>query len=70
MASLIRPEHFKALIPNEDDNLCSHIVKFARVSILWWQYHRYKYKADGTFTEAYIEDLCKITCPTTTTTTT
>lgn len=44
------------------DSICQAILKNLQVMIIYYQYHKYKYNADGTFTPAYEEEICSAPC--------
>lgn len=62
MASPVRPSDVEPLLVTGSDTLCSALLKFLRVAVLAYQYHKYKYDNDGNFTPEFEAEICSAPC--------
>lgn len=56
------PSDFEDLFVTGEERVCSAMLKNLRVAVLWYQYHKYKYNADGSFSDAFIAEICSAPC--------
>jgi hypothetical protein len=45
-----------------EDSYCAAMLKNIQVMVLFWQYHKYKYNSDGTFSDAFVAEICSAPC--------
>jgi len=60
--SPVVPSDVEPLLVSGEDRFCVALLKNIQVMVLWYQYHKYKYNDDGTFTEAYAAEICSAPC--------
>lgn len=54
----VLPSAIDELVPTGQDGICQIIVKWFRMSLLIYRWHKYAYNADGTFTDAFEAEIC------------
>lgn len=54
-----KPSEAKALIVEDGDDLCAAFVKLLKCFILVWRYAAYRYKEDGTLSDAFCAEMKK-----------
>ncbi len=60
--SPVKPSDILPLLVSGDELFCPAMLKNIQVMVLWWQYHKYKYNSDGTFTAAFEAEICSAPC--------
>ena len=59
MASPVLPSDAEEVVIKPEDSFCTSLKKLLiRWPILFYQYTKYKYQEDGTFTSDFIGDMC------------
>jgi hypothetical protein len=64
MGAPYKPSEFRTLIVDESDTVCTALRKFLKFSVFLYKFFKWKYKANGDFTDEYKAMLCSINCPT------
>ncbi len=60
--SPVTADDVEPLLVKGTDSICTALLKFLQVAVIFYQYHKYKYNNDGTFTEAYEAEICSAPC--------
>ena len=56
------PEDVEPLLIEGDDTLCDAYKKYLQVLVLAYQWVKYRYNTDGTFTDAFEAEICSAPC--------
>ena len=71
MPAPVTPSQFEQLIVQPNDTLAQAILKtFVKLPVLLYKLTVWMFNSDGSLSAAFRADICSVTCPDTTTTTT